>query len=313
MTKDISFSIIIPVYNKRPHISRCLSSVLTQTYDKFQLIIIDDNSNDGSFEEIQRFKDQRIEVFRRKKAGPGGYAARNLGIQKAKAEWIAFLDADDEWFSDHLENIYKVIQKYPNVGIIGAGYISKTDSVETIQPYYASSKNIGTHTINFSEFLKIYLKGHRFGNTSVVAATKEALLSVSMFPEGKTNKGGDLYLWIKIFANYLGAWSPHIGAITYGDSVNKVTSNAYFDIAFLKSVTQEVNISDKEMILLKKYINSLIYKDYFRHINRKGEKPFVIHKVSFIINKVNYSKMYLIDLIPASFYKALISLKRKLK
>ena len=92
-----SVSVVIPLYNKGPHIARSINSVRSQTFQDFELIIVNDASTDNSLGEVARFKDPRINLYHREKPGPGDYAARNLGIEKAKAEWIAFLDADDEW------------------------------------------------------------------------------------------------------------------------------------------------------------------------------------------------------------------------
>src|SRR5699024_5819196 len=114
------FSVIIPVHNKLPHLDRSIYSVLNQTYKNFELLLIDDASTDGSSEKIAEYDDSRIRRFRRNTPGPGGYAARNLGIQEAKYEWIAFLDADDEWKKEHLEEQAKIIIKDREVELISS-------------------------------------------------------------------------------------------------------------------------------------------------------------------------------------------------
>src|SRR5690606_31751069 len=96
-------SVIVPAYNKGPHIKRCINSIVKQTYSCFELIIVYDQSSDDTLKGIEEFTDSRIRLFKRDVPGPGGYAARNLGIEKANGNWIAFLDADDEWYPDHLE------------------------------------------------------------------------------------------------------------------------------------------------------------------------------------------------------------------
>jgi len=77
------FSVVIPIYNKGPHIHRSISSVINQTFQNFELILVNDASTDNSLEEIQKFTDEHIRLFQRTQPGPGGYAARNLGIEKA--------------------------------------------------------------------------------------------------------------------------------------------------------------------------------------------------------------------------------------
>src|SRR5699024_9409054 len=112
------FSVIIPVHNKLPHLERSIYSVLNQSFRNFELLLIDDASTDGSSEKLEEFNDPRIRMFKREKPGPGGYAARNLGIENAKYDWICFLDADDEWNLDYLMNIHDVITNNPDVELI---------------------------------------------------------------------------------------------------------------------------------------------------------------------------------------------------
>src|SRR5699024_12061080 len=117
------FSVIIPVHNKLPHLDRSIYSVLNQTYSNFELLLIDDASTDGSSEKIAEYEDSRIRRFRRDSPGPGGYAARNLGIKEAKYEWIAFLDADDEWKNEYLDELAKVLVKDRDVELISSSHI----------------------------------------------------------------------------------------------------------------------------------------------------------------------------------------------
>src|SRR5690606_15386486 len=105
------FSVIIPVYNKLPHLDRSVQSVLNQTYSNFELILVDDASTDGSREKLRTFSDERIKVYYRDHPGAGGYAARNLGIEKATYDWISFLDADDEWTPDYLLTVSEIIKE----------------------------------------------------------------------------------------------------------------------------------------------------------------------------------------------------------
>jgi len=84
------FSVIVPVYNKGPHIHRSIKSVLNQTFEDYELLLINDASTDNSLEEMQKFTDPRIRILHRDQPGPGGYAARNLGTQEAQANGLLF-------------------------------------------------------------------------------------------------------------------------------------------------------------------------------------------------------------------------------
>jgi len=98
-------SIIVPVYNAEKYLPKCIDSVLSQTFHDFELLLIDDGSQDNSGiicdEYVQ--KDFRISVFHKKNGGVS--SARNVGLDNARGEWITFLDADDFIFPDALENI----------------------------------------------------------------------------------------------------------------------------------------------------------------------------------------------------------------
>ena len=95
-------SVIVPLYNKAAHIGRCLESIAGQTLADFEVIVVDDGSTDGSGELVRSFRDERFRVVSQANAGPG--AARNRGAAEAKADLLAFLDADDEWLPEYLAN-----------------------------------------------------------------------------------------------------------------------------------------------------------------------------------------------------------------
>src|SRR5690554_7926969 len=90
------FSVILPVYNKKPFLDKAIQSLQSQKYKNFEIIAIDDGSTDGSLEALQQYsKDGVIFLYSRGVPGPGGYAARNYGASYAKGEWLVFFDADD--------------------------------------------------------------------------------------------------------------------------------------------------------------------------------------------------------------------------
>lgn len=109
--KSYSFSVVIPLYNKAPYICRAIDSVLRQTLKPVEIIVIDDCSTDGGPDKVAAYADTRIRIVNRDVPGPGGYAARNLGVLQATGEWIAFLDADDEWHPGHLEHMSMLVKK----------------------------------------------------------------------------------------------------------------------------------------------------------------------------------------------------------
>jgi len=113
-------SIIIPLYNKEQYIRKTLESVFSQTFQQFEIVIVDDGSTDGSLDVVRQIDDPRIRIVCKENGGVS--SARNMGIGEARYPYLAFLDADDLWMPDHLEVIARLIQKYPQCVLFGTSY-----------------------------------------------------------------------------------------------------------------------------------------------------------------------------------------------
>lgn len=118
-------SVIIPLYNKEAYIKECLESVLNQTNQDFELIVVDDSSKDKSVAIVKSIRDSRIRLISRENGGPS--AARNTGIIEAKGEWIVFLDADDQLLPFALEYFTIMQKRNPGHRYYVANYFIKTD------------------------------------------------------------------------------------------------------------------------------------------------------------------------------------------
>ncbi len=111
-------SVIIPTYNRRNLIEGTIESVLSQTYNNFELIIVDDGSTDGTKSVVEKIDDRRI-TYRAHKKNRGANAARNTGLKSANGEYIAFIDSDVVWLPEKIEKQVKTIQNTNNsVGAI---------------------------------------------------------------------------------------------------------------------------------------------------------------------------------------------------
>ena len=108
-------SVIVPVYNVEAYIEETVKSILAQTYENFEVLIIDDESPDRSVEIVQQFDDPRIRIIRQKNRGLAG--ARNTGVRHAKGDYLAFLDSDDLWLPDKLEKHVAHLDSSPEVGL----------------------------------------------------------------------------------------------------------------------------------------------------------------------------------------------------
>lgn len=115
-------SVIIPLFNKAPFIERALKSVTSQTFADFELIVVDDGSTDMGVAIVESFADSRLRIIKQANAGPG--AARNRGLKEARGEFVAFLDADDEWLPDFLAESFKSLEDKPEASAVTSGYFS---------------------------------------------------------------------------------------------------------------------------------------------------------------------------------------------
>ena len=120
-------SIILPVYNVEKYIAKSIRSVLNQTYTNFELLVINDGTLDNSIGVVEQFKDSRIQIFHKENGGLSD--ARNYGLERAKGEYVYFMDSDDWIEPNLLEVCISAIEKYKTDFII-FGYHLDRESIE---------------------------------------------------------------------------------------------------------------------------------------------------------------------------------------
>ena len=150
MSKEKLVSIIIPVYNVEQYIERCVESVLEQTYDNLDILLIDDGSRDGSGALCDALanNDERIRVFHKKNGGLSD--ARNMGLDKSKGEYVFFLDSDDYIHKNTIEILYN------ELFLSGADFViaEKKDVYDLNRSYHTISKDYKKIEWGKLEFLK---------------------------------------------------------------------------------------------------------------------------------------------------------------
>ena len=182
------FSIVMPLWNKQHTVATTVASALGQTFEDFELIIVDDGSTDGSMEVLSGFDDLRIRRMAQPNAGPG--AARNAGIAAARHDWIAFLDADDIWLPDHLAELDRVRVRFPDAGLIAASIILSDRDGSYRLPV---SNGHRIETINHFEAAS---RGKSLFTTSSVSIPKTSYLAFGGF--GDAPAGQDMEYWARI-------------------------------------------------------------------------------------------------------------------
>jgi len=190
MMSNIKFSVIIPVFQKGPFLSKCIESVLKQSFKDYEIILVDDGSTDNSSEICKNYSVKNENVFYYYKENSGVSATRNFGINKANNDYIALIDADDFWDKDFLFEIVRLIKKYPNCGMYSTGFSKLTNGLSI-----ENDSGIKGEAL-IEDYFKHSLK-YTVVNSSNVVIIKDILLEVKGFPEGMIDSE-DLYTWAKI-------------------------------------------------------------------------------------------------------------------
>ena len=117
-------SIIVNCYNGELFLEKCLLSIIRQTYKNWELIFWDNRSTDNSKSIFEKIKNKKFKYFKAKKF-TNLYAARNLALKKAKGEIIMFVDVDDEWLEDKIDQQIKIFKKNKKINIVSSNFLEK--------------------------------------------------------------------------------------------------------------------------------------------------------------------------------------------
>lgn len=266
----LEFSVIVPVYNKERHVAASIASALAQSHAPTELILIDDASTDGSRAILDDLASQHpglIRLLVRDTPGPGGYAARNLGIEQARCDWIAFLDADDLWHSHHLADLAEAAAAHPATGCLSTRYDHVHADRRYAAPLSAALEAAAGRELDLATFLSVWLaQGDCPIWTSAAAFSRETLLRAGLFPEGRARRGGDKDLWLRAVAQSPFVYVPRVSAEFHRDSDNKVSKTAGItDLPIIVSTARELaaRAAPVERRLLRRLINQQIGL-YFR-------------------------------------------------
>ena len=212
----MKISVVIPLYNKGPYVKRALLSVLAQTFPDFEVIVVDDGSTDESMQIVKNIHDFRVKLIQQENAGVS--AARNRGIQEAKADLIAFLDADDEWAPDYLKTIINLQKRFPEAGAYATAYKIHSRGKVHIP------KHANIPPPPWEGLIPNYFKSARRSCpvwTSAVVIPRRVFPLVGYFPVGM-RRGQDRAMWFKVALKYKIAFSHYPGAIYHLDTEKKI-------------------------------------------------------------------------------------------
>ena len=189
MKLNILFSVIIPTHNRASFIAKTILSVLNQTYENFELILVDDGSTDNTEEIVNSIKDERIKYFKIPNSERG--AARNFGMGKSKGDYITFLDSDDYFYVSYLKNARESLLKFDSPAFFHLGY---------------EVRNSNAKLMFKIDFLKSDTSGFIFkGNplSCMGVFLRKDVAEKFHFNEDRQLSGSeDWELWLRIIANY---------------------------------------------------------------------------------------------------------------
>lgn len=161
MNNESLVSVITPMYNAEKYILETIQSVMQQTYQNWEMIIVDNKSTDNSIEIVKSIEDERIKIIKLEYNSGGPARPRNIGIENSKGEYIAFLDADDVWLPLKLEKQIKILEENHDIDIVHtlanviddkSKYVSffNNQNLYNIFKFIISKKNILFYTNNIN-------------------------------------------------------------------------------------------------------------------------------------------------------------------
>lgn len=193
------FSIILPVFNKSSHIEKCIRSIISQSFQEFEVIIINDGSTDDSLNKIQNLVFEKpgcVSVISQKNAGVS--TARNNGTKLAKYNFIAFLDADDWWEPTYLSEMKYLIETFPEAAIYGSSY----NLVKNGESRLATIGIEPSFTAGLLDYCSVYAKTLCMPLWTCATIIRKSIFESENGFNPILKLGEDFDLWIRVVLKY---------------------------------------------------------------------------------------------------------------
>ena len=215
MNSDIS--VIIPLYNKAPHIRKTLESVFAQSIPPLEVIVVDDGSTDGGGEIVASMNNPGLVLVRQENKGVS--AARNMGIKRAAGAYVGFLDADDTWEPCHIEEMVKLLDQYPTCKLFSTMHAVLMDGVN----YFPRSPMPAGASGTIDNFCRSYANHLSMITSSTACAHRTTMIESGGFPEG-ISRGEDVIAWVRLALQHGVAHSSRVTAVYDRDATNRVAN-----------------------------------------------------------------------------------------
>ena len=264
---NIYFSVVIPSFNRLCYLKKSINSVLSQTYKIFEIIIIDNNSNDGTQEYIKSLENNKIKLIHT--INHGSIAkSRNIGIENAKGNWISFLDSDDYWHPDKLKIVAENIMKEkPDLVSHDKYFIDSRDEILINNNNNYKNKNTNT--------LKYLISKKNLYTTSFTTIRKDFLKKNNLFFDERLELANveDYDLWIRLtikkvkvanIKSRLGYYRVHKNNSSK-NHINQIKAALYVKKKNLKYVLENQLFNFKDLLEM-----SIYYNIYFFYVKIKN-------------------------------------------
>ncbi|MBV6627760.1 MAG: glycosyltransferase family 2 protein [Rivularia sp. (in: Bacteria)] len=258
-------SVIIPTYNRAHLVQDAVESVLNQTYQDFELIVIDDGSTDNTKEVLAVYKDKLAYIYQENR---GRSSARNHGIKIAQGEYIAFLDSDDVWFPDKLERQVPILEYAPSDVVLVHGYKCMVDkNLQPVAGWELKLRRLYAQAEKGEETYENYLQSTCIF-TSTILLRKTALLEINGYDvsiQGREDL--DLYLRL-LLQDYCFAFISEPALIKYRcheNNTNEVSSNYSYLQVYEKHLNECLKLAVPDKIAeAKKLLYQALAKTHYR-------------------------------------------------
>lgn len=195
-------SVVIPLYNKEPYVRRALESVAAQTFNDYEVVVVDDGSTDESARVVEAFAREtnaRLRLVSQANAGPG--AARNRGLREARGEFAAFLDADDEWLPDFLSEGVRLLETHKTAAVT-FNYFEFPSGVSREALWRGRGLREGVFRLQHDTPPALAVAALAFMSPCTTLARAEVLRDLGGFYERyRCLYAEDAHLWLKVLLN----------------------------------------------------------------------------------------------------------------
>ncbi|NQY28604.1 MAG: glycosyltransferase family 2 protein [Flavobacteriaceae bacterium] len=300
------FSVIIPLYNKEAHILDTLKSIFDQNFKDYEIIIVNDGSTDNSWEKIKDLENSKLKTFNNENQGVS--QARNFAMKQAKGDYFTFLDADDIWGENHLQDLFKLTLDYPNCGLYCTNYTYDYGNDFIVKPIFPTLPKNNDWKGIVSDFFLASLK-FRIATTISVAIPNKIVNTIGYFDTNFTS-GQDTDYWTRIALLYPVAFTKKTSAVINIAADNRISNTHPSKRKFM---TFEKFLEDEKTNTSLKKFNDMYRSELaIKHKIVGDTKTADFYKSNIDYANINWKKKILLKL-PNSILMPLWKFKQWLK